>query len=790
MGTTASSLPYSIGDKKISQDGCWDVHDGFQKNDGTPVTVFQAQKPLLAKPGGYREDPSLQQLHPAVHHFTNCKKVRHPHILQVQATLDTDNPNNDAPTSTTTSMSSSSSSLAAASTATTGALIIVTEYAIPLTQWLQEERPTNDQLAWGLQCIVQALSFLHNSAQLAHGCVAPQSFWVTPSGDVKLWNLALVTPIGVADGGGGPTTHFKLYEKVLTPQAYRSPERVSQQWNGIATSGLHCMDSYSLGILINEYYNGRIPGPLQKAVQRLQTQSLKMRPRLGPLLRCPVFDTAYAKFLTELSELHIQPVEQKLRFWQTLSMDAVDPKVAQHKLLPLVRSTIQTIGNSESMMSQDLYRREVLAMIPPLFYIADHVLDQEAIGKELTPLMQLLFTVKDRAVRGALLGKTPLLAQHLSQSDLNQSVFEPLCSGFSDSSDALRELTLKATNVLVPHLYPPNVEKLSRYLVRLQSDTSPSIRTHTMSMIPTLAPHLSVVAREKLLLPAFVRAFRDPHAPCRLAALENIAQAKPYFTLEELATKVLPAVMPLVLDAIPTVRVNAFRVVEAFLAELKQEHEKKSVGDPNHEDIMNLTASTSTSTGMTTTTTTSSSSAGVVPAPSSGSYLSSLSSWYSSSTAPDPTPTTTAPPATTATTSATGYSSSATTTTTRAAPTFSSLNIGGTAPTTTTTSTMTSSAGDGWDDDDDDDDDLLDSFNANDGSNQNDIFASLDMKTTTTTTRPYSVGSSTSSGSSSSKGKLIMKKGSSASNLKPKKPEVKKLDFLDDDDDGDGWDDF
>ena len=766
MGTAASSLPYSISEQKVGDDGNWSVHEGAQKSDGKPVTVFQAQKPALKDP--YKDNPMATPLQAAQHHFQNCKKLRHPYILSVEATLDTDNPTNDE----------------SLQSATTGALIIVTEKCIPLTEWLRTTNPSRDQLAWGLQCIVQSISFLHNSAQLAHGCICPSSFWVTPSGDVKLWNFSLVTLIGVADGGGGPTHHFKDFERILTPQAYRSPERVQQQWGGIATSGVHAMDSYSLGILIHDYYNNAVPGPLQKATQRLQTKSLKMRPRLGPLLRCPVFDTPYAKLLQELEELHIQPVEQKLRFWQTLNLEATDSGVLQHKLLPMIETTITTICGSESMLSQDLYRREVLAMVNPLFFIADHVLDEETIGKQLTPLMQLLFTVKDRAVRGALLSKTSLLAQHMPKNNLNQSVFEPLCSGFSDSSDALRELTLKATAVLVPHLYPPNVEKLSRYLVRLQSDASASIRTHAMTMIPSLGPHLSVVAREKLLLPAFVRAFKDPHAPCRLAALTSIAEAKPYFSMEELATKVLPAVMPLVLDAIPQVRTNAFQVVEAFLAELKQEHKKRGQDGADQLDMVQTAGAVSSTTANPGAIGTAPSSGGAqpVPAPNSGSYLSSLSSWYSSSTVPD-----SAPPATAGTGATTAATQSAPPVApappTRPAPAFSSLSIGGDA--------IGSTGSDGWDDDDDD---LFDGTNSPAKStmpsaangmkkhvDENDVFASFNA--TSAASKSIVAGRSG--------GKLIMKKsGAGSAKVTVKKPEVKKLDFLDDDADGDGWDDF
>lgn len=727
MGNSASSLPYSIGDKASeSEDGCWAVHSGSQKSDGAPVTVFQAQKPALAKEG-FRGNPNDKKIFVAHHHFTMAKKLRHPYILQVLATLDTDAPSAEASDAVTNT----------ATMATAGAYIIVTEPCKPLTQWLAEDRPSPDQLAWGLQCMVQALSFLHTGAQLAHGAVAPRSFVVTPSGDVKLWNFGIVTPIGVADGGGGPTPHFRQYEGILTPQAYRSPERCKAQWEALATSQVHCMDAYSVGVLIHEYYQGNVPGPLQKATQRMQTPSLKMRPRLGPLMRCPVFLTDYAKLLTELKEVQVQPVEQKLRFWQSLNMEKMDPNVAQFKILPLIQSTISSICGSDAMMSQDLYRREVLSMLTPLFYIAENILtDEGAVAKELTPLLQPLFTAKDRGIRGALLGKTPLFASHLKQNDLNTLVFEPLCSGFADSSDALRELTLKATSVLVPHLYPPNVEKLSRYLVRLQSDASQSIRTHSITMIPQLAPHLSEVARQKLLLPAFMRAFKDPHAPCRLAALDATVACREFFTLLEIATKVLPTVTPLTLDGVGSVRTAAFDVIAKFMMQLKEEHRQRSIGEVSGEVQTHATTVQNNSP------------MAPPPAPSSGSYLGGLSNWYSSSsTSTTPAATTTTPPPKTPAAPVAAPPKPAT-------PAFSSLNIGG---------DVTAGADGGWDDDDDD----LD-LGGDDDDDEEDVFASIGIKN--------------SSAANKSGGKLIM-----GSKLPTKKMEVKKLSM---EDDLDGWDDF
>lgn len=263
----------------------------------------------------------------------------------------------------------------------------------------------------------------------------------------------------------------------------------------------------------------------------------------------------------------------------------------------------------------------VLSILQPLFYVAEHFLDDK-FAAELSGIIALLFGVNDRGVRGSLLQKASLFANNMDKNTLNQSVFEPMCSGFSDSSAALRELTLKATLVLVPHLTQPNLEKLSRYLVRLQSDPEASIRTNTVIFFSKLAPYLTDTTRQKLLLPAFTRALRDPFKPCRMAALQSTLKAKEYFDPRGVATSVLPVVTPQLLDPAKDVRKEAFAAVDELLFFLRQESERMN-SIPEAEQGMAPHHSGAPAK----------SAAAAVPAaaPKSGGYLSGMSSWMSTS---------------------------------------------------------------------------------------------------------------------------------------------------------------
>ena len=135
-------------------------------------------------------------------------------------------------------------------------LIIVTEKAMPLDDWLENLNPHTPQsnaaaISWGVHNIVEALGFLHTQAKLAHGMVCPDAVFVTPAGDFKLGGFDLITPVGIEDGGGGPTPHFRKYEGLVCPADYRSPERVSQRYDVLQQSApVHSIDCFSLAVLI------------------------------------------------------------------------------------------------------------------------------------------------------------------------------------------------------------------------------------------------------------------------------------------------------------------------------------------------------------------------------------------------------------------------------------------------------------------------------------------------------------------------------------------------------------
>ncbi|KAL7502772.1 hypothetical protein ACHAXN_000684 [Cyclotella atomus] len=790
-GSSTSSLPYDLSSspEHTTRSG-WSLHTATPKQktsaSSESYSAFRAAKSELAKcPLRAGRMGGETQLIPALHHFQRQKRLVHPKILRAHATLDTDySDEKSAPGLNELSK-----------TLTTGTLIIVTEKVIPLDEWLDNtlslsgnhSQNNAQQISWGIYNLVEALVFLHNQAKLAHGNVSPDAIYVTPGGDFKLGGFDLVTPLGNDQPEQTPTHHFRSYDPAgVCPDDYRSPERLSKRYDAMTSDPVHSMDCYSLAILIEYIYShpnagsgGKVPPALQKALARMKNDSPKLRPRLQPLLKCPVFDNAYVKMQLFLDEAMAKPVEERIAFLQNcielLNRGVIDEKAAVYKLLPLLIMILKSNAGNEQAMSQEVNRRQVLAVVPLLFQVAELYLTKSdaADSKEtpfqthIAPLIPSLFGINDRGVRGAILQKIHLLESQLDKSTLNTQVFDPMCSGFTDTSGPLRELTLKSTIVLVPKLNAASLEKLVRYLVRLQSDPEASIRTNTIIFVGKVAPNLSEVSRQKLILPAFTRAMKDPFTPCRLAALKAVTACKTYFTQRDVSEKVLPCIIPFLLDASKDVRVEAFTVVDMFLVGLREESGR--MGDGGGEGGGGQSGAS-----------------GIGAAPTSGGYLSGLSSWMSTSTDPAAAATT-APSAGVATTNpvAPAVPSSANgsgmASNNPNAPRFSSLSLSDTQIGGASKMHANSSPG-GWDDGDDgwgDDDFGSSPGGAKTKSDDDDFFASFDSS------KPKTVSGT---GMSASRPAPKLNQSSGLKVKKMPKPAVKKLPVNDSLDEG--WDDF
>ncbi|GMI06854.1 hypothetical protein TrVE_jg13765 [Triparma verrucosa] len=494
------------------------------------VTVFKCTKQNLPQP----------QLSTALNHFSNAPKLLHPNLLKVLAFTDTkkESPNE-------------------------GELIIVTERVVPLEEYMKTlpANGSSQQVLFGVYCLLNALNFITKSCNLCHGNVTLSSVYVTPLGEFKLFDYYVTTPI---DPNHGPNGTFRSNES-LVDSSYRSPERVNSNLQALIRQGPQGIDAFSLSVLIQKLYadpksgTGRnVPRELATALKKMQ--DLNKRATFAYVLKCPLFQKGLVKIMESISLLPTLPHPEKCEFYsrcQPMIIDGTIPEnISKYRLLPIILTDVNQ-SLSKTPLTEEA-RRLLITVLEPMFQ-SSSLLTAVEFGKTVSPLLHPLFTVNDRAVRGTLLKwLSPLLPQ-IDHKTLNK-IFDPICSGFTDSSSPLRELTLKSTSGIVEGLTASNLEKLARYLVRLQADQEASIRTNTVIFIGKIAGKMTKNAREKLILPSFVRGMGDPFVFCRVSSLKAVRACGGMFGVGEVAGRVLPVLCPLLGDGSSEVRGEAFNV--------------------------------------------------------------------------------------------------------------------------------------------------------------------------------------------------------------------------------------
>lgn len=135
----------------------------------------------------------------------------------------------------------------------------------------------------------------------------------------------------------------------------------------------------------------------------------------------------------------------------------------------------------------------------------------------------------------------------------------------------MREQTLKSVLTLISKLSERTINgELLRYLAKTANDEQPGIRTNTTICLGKIAKNLGTSSRSKVLLAAFTRSLRDPFVHARNAALMALAVTGDYFTDEDCASRIMPAICPLLIDKEKLVRDQAIKTLDIYMQKVKK----------------------------------------------------------------------------------------------------------------------------------------------------------------------------------------------------------------------------
>lgn len=135
----------------------------------------------------------------------------------------------------------------------------------------------------------------------------------------------------------------------------------------------------------------------------------------------------------------------------------------------------------------------------------------------------------------------------------------------------VREQTLKSVLTIVNKLSDRTINgELLKHLAKTANDEQPGIRTNTTICLGKIAKHLGTSSRAKVLIAAFTRSMRDPFVHARSASVMSLAATADYFSDEDAAARVIPALSPLLLDKEKLVRDQASRAMDTYLQKVRK----------------------------------------------------------------------------------------------------------------------------------------------------------------------------------------------------------------------------
>ncbi|KAK6338287.1 hypothetical protein TWF730_002351 [Orbilia blumenaviensis] len=521
---------YSFGDRVDLADSIWALHNGTKKDDGSKCSIF-----------AFDINANKSRLPLAKNALRKWRTLRHPGVVRVLDTLETD-----------------------------ANIYIATERVVPLGWHVKRNALNTETIKWGLYTISTTMRFINEDASSIHGNLRVSSIYTTESGEWKLAGFEVLSSLKEED----PAIY--TYGGLLPDSTrYAAPEIGRGGWDGLKNQAIHVTDSWNMGTLIYEIFNGyfstadqlpqikSIPPPMGTPYKRLTQTNPKMRLPIAHFLEQGkrangFFDTPLIRCCEFIENMGVKDDREREEFLQNLedTKDQFPEEFFKAKVLPELLKSVEYGGGGPKVFSVVLMIAEKLS--------------EDEWESTITPCVVRLFSSPDRAIRVFLLDNLPRMIDFLPKRVVSDSIFPQLVTGFSDVAPIVREQTVKSILIIIDKLSDRQINgDLLKYLAKTQNDEQPGIRTNTTICLGKIAKNLGQHTRAKVLAAAFTRSLRDPFVHARNAALMALAATAEYFDETDCATKCLPAICVGLIDKEKIIRVQAQKTMEIFLTRVK-----------------------------------------------------------------------------------------------------------------------------------------------------------------------------------------------------------------------------
>ncbi|KAK5076208.1 Nuclear aminoacylation-dependent tRNA export pathway component [Lithohypha guttulata] len=527
----SSSFPYTIGDRIDLDASIWTLSNATKKDDNSPCSIFtfdlNTQRTFvpLAKNAARK-----------------LRTIRHPGVIKVLDVIENETH-----------------------------IYIATEKITPLSWHIRRNSLSEETIKWGLYNVARTLAFINGEASSIHGNVRVGAVYTSDSGEWKLAGFETLSSMN--DDEAMIYTYGSL---VPDSNRYAPPEVASGGgWSVVKKNPLSAPDSFGLGTLLYEAFNGNFPGTDRIAqpgkipanmvapYKRLINTNPKLRLSAGHFLEQgkksgSFFETPLIHIIEGADSLGLKSEEERNQFLAELEelTDDFPEDFFKIKILPELLKSVEFGGGGPQVFSA-------------IIKIGVKMSDEEWEGK-LLPVVLRLFASPDRAMRVCLLDNLPAMIDRLPQKDVNNKIFPMMVTGFTDTAPVVREQTVKAVLTVITKLSDRTINgELLRHLAKTANDEQPGIRTNTTICLGKIARSLGASSRAKVLIAAFTRSLRDPFVHARNAALMAFAATADVFSEEDCATKVLPAICASLIDKEKFVRETANKAFDTYANKIK-----------------------------------------------------------------------------------------------------------------------------------------------------------------------------------------------------------------------------
>ncbi|KAG7289669.1 hypothetical protein NEMBOFW57_006044 [Staphylotrichum longicolle] len=515
-------FPYTFGDKVDLDPSIWTLYNGTRREDGSNCSIFS-----------FDISANRSALPLARNALKKLRTLRHPGVIKVLDTVESDS-----------------------------YIYIATERVVPLRWHVKRKSLSPETTKWGLYNIARTIKFINDEASSVHGSLKVASVYTTESGEWKLGGFEVLS--NVKDDEAVIYTYGSV---VPDSGRYTPPELTKSGWDALKRSPHSAVDAYEFGALVFEVFNGtfnggdqagqtkNIPPSMQSSYKRLMNANPKARLSVAHFLEQgrrngAFFDSPLIKLTDGIENLGVKTEEEREAFLEYV----FDFSWLVRRLCADRPSDLEQLTDD---FPEDFFKMKILPELlksvefggggPKAFGVVMKIatkLSNDDFEAKITPVVIRLFGNPDRAIR---------------------------VTGFTDVAPVVREQTLKSVLTFVPKLSDRTINgELLRYLAKTANDEQPGIRTNTTICLGKIAKHLGTSSRAKVLIAAFSRSLRDPFVHARNASLMALSVTSEYFSDEDCAVRIVPAICPSLIDKEKLIRDQASKTIDVYLSKIKK----------------------------------------------------------------------------------------------------------------------------------------------------------------------------------------------------------------------------